>query len=409
MYPDTFIGSAPTIGPIKISPLIGLFILTLPALILIILKEWNHIRFRLFDAAFLALMGFIAVRGLMTTDSVNELGLVLAYCGYSVLVYYGSAAVSQDGRAVKSILYTLAGLTVFIIGYGLLEFALNYNLLYEDLVAAKIPGIGKYNRSGSTLAHPISLGVFLIQTAPVLLYLFARSRKTSSRLFWGVALVVSALAIEVTFTKGSWFTAGIIAAIAATLLIYRYPSIRKQVLLLIAVTLASVLLLAALSTETISQSTTSEQRMEQSVAVREYLWRNSIPAFLENPIIGSGIFNSPVLLAEVTGNEYLLDRPLAIGNLYLTILVEFGVVGSVLTLLTFILLMRQLWHIYKRADENRWLIVVFAVSIAAVMINGMTAGTLFLWAVMVVFWLLNGIIRAMYEQGPAHSANTESL
>jgi O-antigen ligase len=102
-------------------------------------------------------------------------------------------------------------------------------------------------------------------------------------------------------------------------------------------------------------------------------------------------------VAQITQNPKQLEHPIAIGNLYLTALVEFGIIGISLSVAMMVLLGRQILSLLSCPGDRHWVVLAITVSIAAVFINGMTAGTLFLWPIMVVFWLQLGIIRAFFE------------
>ena len=208
LYPDTFVRAGVHIGPARVhlSPL--LFIVASPAIAAHFWRNRKMLRLRALDYMLVATMTYITVHGLLAVSGINARGLVIMYCAYTLLIYYGTSVLARRERVMRTIFTVLAGVTVVIAVYGMIEFFLNWNILYEDLVRGSVTGISEYNRVGSTIAGPVAFGIFLTMMIPYLIFFFAESTRKTRTLLLGAAVVLVASALYVTFTKGSWITAG---------------------------------------------------------------------------------------------------------------------------------------------------------------------------------------------------------
>jgi len=330
------------------------------------------------------------------------MGLLAAYAGYSLAVYYGTAIVAQQKNALRIIMWSVAVIGCLIVLYGLLEFLLNRDIIFEGIIdqdRVSAPG-EDYFRIGSTLGHPVALGLFLVQLAPFLIYFLIGSRKKIARIAWSLAILASVVALESTFTKGAWGTALIIGGVAAVVLIWRYPQARRQVVISF---LLITLLLGAFSilfSDSVRSGIFSEQRRVESFSPRLYMWERAPLAFLEHPFFGVGMGQGNIEVAKINpDNRKLLLRPIAIDNLYLTTLVEEGLVGFTLLGATLILIGRQAWMLIRNQRALLYLVLPATTVVAATLIDGFTFDSLLVWPNMVIFWLAAGIIRALTESG----------
>lgn len=401
MYPDTFIKSVGLeIGPFRLSSVAILFVISAPSIVLYAWSNQASLKLKALDYLIVTLMAYLVIRGLATTFEANIWGLVVAYALYALLLYFGVAVLGQKYGVINTVFITLSVASVLIAAYALLEFILNENIIYGDLIKEMVPGNVRFNRSGSTLAHPVALGIFLLQTSPFIIFFYVRARSIKKRLLIGAAIVLNALALEVTFTKGAWISAGILGFVALAYVILKRPKERKPVILLTLAVCAATTLLFINNRSTFQYSVTSEDRVNISVVNRVYLWDLSLDIIKNNPVFGEGMYRGPIAIQEITNqrNDFHLKKPLAPGNLYLTILMENGIVGFLLAGCTLFLLFREAYILIRKKGVYIWVIPILF-SISGLFIHGMSSGTIMVWPIMVTFWMCAGMLRAVSELG----------
>jgi hypothetical protein len=410
-YPDTFVRLGLRIGPFRVSPLGVLFVLAAPA---ITWFAWTHrswLKWRLVDLFLLALMLFVLVRGVVAATNGNQAGLVGAYVGYALLLYYGMAVIGQEGVGLRIMFMTLITMSTIAAAYALIEFFLGRNVLFEDIISKELlpfPGKG-YHRSSSTIGHPGPLGTFIVQVAPFFLFYFIRARTVARRLAWGAAIVLGALAILVTFSKGVWAAAAFLIVAGMSWLIWQRPSSARSLLLLLLTTILAVGAFVIFNYDTVNAGTFSKARTRESFAPRSYMWSKVPSTFLAHPLVGAGMWQAGTEIFRVNPAPEWGNRPTSIDNLYLTVLVEQGIVGIILAGTALVFMGRQGWQLLKE-ESGRYAIwgLAPAVSMVLILIKGLTSDSVMIWPNMVVFWLTAGMLRSLVE-GIRHRKEIASM
>ena len=399
LYPDTSTDAAISLGAIRVSPLGALFVLTAPFLLIYAGRRRHELSISLLDVLLPATMAYLAFRGILAATTANGVALTAGYAAYSLTIYYGAAVLAQRSVAVRVITVTIVSVGLVVVALGMLEFFLERNVLYEGLIKqSSIPFRGAgYHRSGSTLGHPLALGLFLVQVAPFFVIFFAKADTVLKRIAWGVAMIGLALTLLVTFSKGPWGTAGILAASAMAYLLWKKPAARKLTMVLaVAVVLSSALFFVVFHENTMA-GTFSRARTSESLSPRKYMWSRTPAVIGANPVFGVGMWQGGPEVARIDPVDLGENQPTAIDNLYLTIIVEDGLVGALLLLVTLALVFRQAIGLFRGGGDYATWGAAYLISMGAVIINGMTMDTLLMWPGMVMFWLVAGMMRAMYE------------
>lgn len=404
LYPETFVSVGLRVGPFRISPMAVLFIIAGPPVSWYFWTHRKELRPGLIDVTLPLCLVFVTVRGLLAATNGNELGLVIAFTCYVLLLYYGTAVLGQNNAAVKVVFHTLAILAIIISAYALLEYFLADNLLYGSLTEKKSPFKSvEFYRSGSTLAQPAVLGIFIVQVLPFLMYLFFVSRNNREKILWGLASGLSVATLLVTFAKGSWVVALLMGMGAVLYIVIRWSRFRQglktSLLILAAFCIVILTTLAFVSLQNLNFNLMSEERQWESVDMRWIMWQEAPEVFTQQPLVGVGIWQggNDVLHHVVEEGNLDLSHPIPLSNVFITILVEEGLIGSLLLAGTLILAGRYAWLVIKGGGESARIAVPVTVSMAALLINGMTADSLLIWPVMVVFWLEAGLIRSQAE------------
>ncbi|MFA5816015.1 MAG: O-antigen ligase family protein [Bacteroidales bacterium] len=326
-----------------------------------------------------------------------------------MLAYYGAVVLGKGDSAARTIIHAIAILTVVISAYAIIEFLFNNNMIYGALTEEKVPiRSEEFHRSGSTLAQPVALGIYLVMTIPLLVYSFVMSGNFSRRVFWGVAIVAALAALLVSFSKGSWLTAIIIGFMAFVYLLVerrKFKGILRPVITLIASSLLIFTLIVSISYRNVAFNVFSPERRLESFGFRKHMWEKVPGEFGEHVLIGVGMWQGDDDLYRIAyaeeaseGLEYG-EGLIPIDNLYLTVLLEGGLVGISLLAVTLFLIGRQALTIIRSGGTRATFTIPLAAGMVALLINGATADTLMVWPVMVVFWLYAGLIRARAEDG----------
>lgn len=398
VYPDPFVTVGFHLGSFRVSPMGLLFVAAAPALTWFSLRHRYLIKGSMIDIMLSITLLFIGTRGLMEASTGNELGLVVAFVAYIILLYYGTAVVSQGSYRTLFILLVVIG--VMAAAYALIEFALGENVLYGSILKESVipfPGHG-YHRSGSLLGAPGPLGIFMVQVAPFFLFFFMRAASRTRKVLWGLAILLVALALLVTFSKGPWGTAVVLTIGGAVWLARHQTPAARSLLLLFLVVTVGLGTFSLVFYSTVKSGTVSKARTNESTEPREYMWSRVPRTFEANPLLGAGLWQGNAEIFRVNPAPVYKNRPSSIDNMYLTALVEQGLIGVILVASTLWLIGRRGWKLLKNggdAAEWGW---PPAVCMVAVMIAGLTSNDFMTWSNMVVFWLAAGMLRALAEQ-----------
>jgi O-antigen ligase len=401
LYPDTGTDFAWHLGSIRISPLGVIFVLTAPQIIIFSLLHLGRLKFRWTDMAILAAIGYVTLRGVVaqTGVSTNGVALVFAYGGHAAVLYYGAAIALQSKKALQVTFITLTALLAMVSVYALIEFAFGRNILYGDIIRESVtPIAGKgYHRSGSLMGHPLALGVFILQAAPFLIFLFAVTRSVKWKITLGGVFIVSVLALETTFGKGPWAYAAIMGSLAVIWFAWRNPSSRRAITLLLVSVAVGVALMTAIFSSNVGAGTFSKVREGESFNPRIYMWSRVPTVFRSNPLFGVGMYLGGPIVANVEPVITGEHKPTAIDDLYLSVLTEQGLVGFTLLTAAVILIGRDAWRLIRKGGKMaKWALpAVFC--LAVTIMSGFSMDTLWMWSAMVVFWFTAGLLRALVE------------
>ena len=399
LYPDYLISVGLRLGPVRLSPMSLLFVFAAPAVLWFFWKQKATLKYSVVDAVLVTALFFVGIRGAFAATNSNELGLVVGYIGYALLLYYGTAVVGQRKGALRTLFTVLVSLGVIVAVYAVVEFAIGRNIIYEGIIKenmAPYSGAG-YHRSGSTMVQPDSLSAFLVQVSPFFIFFFIKA-VGSRKVAWGAAIVLSMLALLLTYSKGGWGTAAVLVLVGLVLMIKRRPASARPLL----ITLISGLLVLGGFTvafhSTVYAGTLSKARTSESFKPREYMWSRVPETFMENPLIGAGMWQGNAEVIRVSQAPEAKNRPSSIDNIYLAVLVEQGIIGVLLTSATLILFGSQASKLLNGGGPIvEWGLPVVA-SMALILISGLTITSLMIWPNMVVFWLSAGMLRSLVER-----------
>lgn len=389
LYPDTMTNVSYYIGAIRFSPLLILFLISAPVITFYVYKERYRFPARLLDAFFVSTIVYIVARGLIaSTGDTNLTGLVLAYGGYSVVIYFGAAVIYQSREYVPWTISILAILAAIVSLLAIPDFLLNWNFPYEALIRDKITFKSvEYRRIGSTIAAPGQMSAFLVMIIPFVVYVFIHARSSSKKAIFGLLILTVIVALWMSFVKISWLVFIIMVIGGLVFLIIKRPEgLAKQMVIVGLSAIFVVSIFSFLFWDRVELLLFSEQRQSESIDMRLRSWESSPETFTNNPFFGTGIWR---------GNTESASQ--AIDNLYLTIIVEQGIIGFSLVIATFILMIRNVLKLLHEDDVSRTWTILILISLGSLLLTGLTSSPIFVWPTMVVFYLFLGILRALIE------------
>lgn len=400
LYPGTLSGDEIWFGPVKINLVGMMLVISFPFIAAFLWQARKKISPGYLDLFIILTISYVTVRGLIAARQANETGLlIVAYAGYALVFYYGMAVLGQWWSSIKTLFMITIAIGVIVAGYALVEYYATSNFLFEGIIEGRVPEPGwGYHRSGSSLGHPVVLGLFLVQIAPLFIVCYYRARGRMARIAWMASIILLALALEVTFTRGAWITASILAAAGISWALWRHRELRRTTVMLVIAVGLSILLFTVFNAETVSSGTFSKARRHESVTPRLYMWSKTPGVFLENPLFGAGMMRGVDEIYRLEAPpEKWTNPPSAIDNLYLMMLVEQGILGSLLAGAALVLIVRQGIRLIRSGAAYGAVALILGISMSAVFIDGFTFDTMLNWPNMVIFWMSAGLLRALAE------------
>ncbi|SHJ85636.1 O-antigen ligase family protein [Desulfofundulus thermosubterraneus] len=238
-------------------------------------------------------------------------------------------------------------------------------------------------RSPGTIGHPVVAAAVLLPALFAWLeYALCQTAGRKKYIAW-LCFSVMVLGILLTFSRGAWL------AFLVTLLLFLL--VRGYIVRLRFIPILALLLLCFYMTPigTYVQMRLSMTSINDgSISHRLLMYGWVTERWLETPfsfLIGNGVGYS---------REELLNSPppdglLVVDNIWLTMLMEVGLVGTAIILIVQVL--SSLKNLLRGLTWNQWV----ALSILSLSIDGLTFETFFWEQVGVLIWLLTGVLSTM--------------
>lgn len=389
LYPETFIAVPPEVAGISVIPLNLLMPVVLMVSSFCILVRRRSLGFTLIDGALLAFFSYLLIRNVVAGIEVTA---IIKYSVYGIGVFYLARVAFSDERCRRIFLWSIAAIVGLIVAYGFIESALQENIVFYDSIAEIVPEPQTgFHRAGSTLAHPVVLGALMVQVLPFLILLSTQT-KARQRLLALAVTAGAALMLLLTFSKGSWLSAGILVLVALALMLIRRD---LKMLRLLWAGLAAI----AVATLVFWNQIRAEigWRTDRSVGHRWRAWRGALEAVQDAPVFGVGFKQGSATLMEMeVGRQYLhfAGRTIAVDNNYLSLLLEAGIVGFCLWILFIAALgLAGIRYLLARGLQPSWVLAGMT-GIAGLCVNAVTFEAWLIWPTYLMFMTTAGIITA---------------
>lgn len=319
---------------------------------------------------FALVIGICAVTSISLEESRNIALLMIAF----VLSYFVVINTIENEKQFKFILYIFSIAAVITAFYGLYQYM--FGDLYSQAWLDKEMFEDIKMRVYSTFENPNVYGEYLILAIPIIAGLLWTEKGIFKKLFWLGSLGVTMLALALTFSRGCWL--GIILAIGLLAIMID----RKFILLGIVV----LLFLPFVLPESIINRFLSIGNMgDSSTSYRVYIWMGTLAMLADYWFsgIGLGITSFNTIYPIYSYND--ISAPHS-HNLYLQLVVEFGIVGLIVFL-------GMLYNFYKETiisicKKKNILTSSLIAGVSGFMLQSMFDHTWYNYRVVLIFWII---------------------
>lgn len=319
---------------------------------------------------FALVIGICAVTSISLEESRNIALLMIAF----VLSYFVVINTIENEKQFKFILYIFSIAAVITAFYGLYQYM--FGDLYSQAWLDKEMFEDIKMRVYSTFENPNVYGEYLILAIPIIAGFLWTEKGIFKKLFWLGSLGVTMLALALTFSRGCWL--GIILAIGllAIMIDRRFILLGIVVLLFLPFVLPESIVNRFLSIGNMGDSSTS---------YRVYIWMGTLAMLADYWFsgIGLGITSFNTIYPIYSYNN--ISAPHS-HNLYLQLVVEFGIVGLIVFL-------GMLYNFYKETiisicKKKNILTSSLIAGVSGFMLQSMFDHTWYNYRVVLIFWII---------------------
>ena len=319
---------------------------------------------------FALVIGICAMTSISLEESRNIALLMIAF----VLSYFVVINTIENKKQFKFILYVFSIAAVITAFYGLYQYM--FGDLYSQAWLDKEMFEDIKMRVYSTFENPNVYGEYLILAIPIIVGLLWTEKGIFKKLFWLGSLGVTMLALALTFSRGCWL--GIILAIGllAIMIDRRFILLGIVALLFLPFVLPESIINRFLSIGNMGDSSTS---------YRVYIWMGTLAMLADYWFsgIGLGITSFNTIYPIYSYNN--ISAPHS-HNLYLQLVVEFGIVGLIVFL-------GMLYNFYKETiisicKKRNILTSSLIAGVSGFMLQSMFDHTWYNYRVVLIFWII---------------------
>ncbi len=308
---------------------------------------------------------------------LNLLGVLYFCSGAFVLYFLASQTIERDTGKVRRYMQGMALITIAVSLWGVLDYAAG-------------GGIDDGNiRAVSTLGDPNVLALYLAMAIPLLLYLRLSSDGRRARIAWTAGALFSTACLILTFSRS-----GYIAFLTAVLSFFsrwhRQWFFRALAACILLVAVAEV---SEIERFSIRSTMTSPQgrRMIQ-------LYASVLSGAKDNLLLGVGWRNWKAVVNRRSSDNGAISlgpvaSPRTLKNMYLTLLIEQGLIGLFFMLLIFVAALQAFYRGSYQVQDQSLQILLWAIFSSALgfMANMLFFDSFYFLAVQVTFWFLLGL------------------
>lgn len=388
IYPETFIYPKLTIAGVAVSPLGWLTPILAIVTAACVYSQRKELSPGWPEFILLIFYSYVFARSLVSGYDIPGAG---KYIVYGAGVYLLTAIALKDNRFRMFFLWVLAVIALLIIVYGFIEFLFQSNIIFQEYMGTVVTDPPKgIHRIGSALAHPVVFGSVLVQLFPFFVLFWAESKTKRNQIFGIFMIVVSLIAVLLSFSKGSWLAISVIfLAGLATLLVRRSDKLLKMA--------AGIAALIAISLMVFWRQVYNEivWRADFSVNVRLRTWREALRLIGERPLLGYGFRRGAIELQNTAAGQHYLEissRPIPVDNGYIWVMLDHGLIGLVLWVAFIVsVIATGINRLIVERREDYWTVAALA-SMATGMITAITFDAWSVWPTFLLFIVATAIV-----------------
>ncbi len=365
-----------------------------------------------FDKPLLVIVGAVFASELANPGRVTSLSSYVAksfaFFLSFVLLYFFTVSVIRTRRSVEVLVKVLVGGATAVAAFAVVERRTGYNVFYHldsVLPFLSFEGIGRiYARSGrlrviGSAQHPIALGAMFAMLFPLAFYLARRAGR-----FWWLAVAGLSFGVLATASR----TAVVMLIVIAAVFFWLKRAETKRLAPLLVPMIVAVHFVVPGALVTVKEAffpaggiVAEQTRLGQGenpelAGGRLRQLRPMLDEWSHKPVVGEGWgtrvsgFNVPFRNAPILDDQWL------------NTLLELGAVGFAAWIWLLVRAVRRLGRAAKRDDEDSWLYVALAASIAAFGVGMATFDAFSFIQVTFVFWFVLAVAGALLSlPGPA--------
>lgn len=395
LFPENFISGLPFLATRNGFPLTLFLPIMVAVMTLYILRRREYIHIDMVGGLVLLFFAYTLARNI----SGPEYLAAIKYFVYGIGLFYLTAILStQKEVLLNAIVYVIAALVLLTAAYGMLEYGIQKNIVYFDYIIQTVPDprIGLH-RVGSTLAHPVAYGAFLIQGLPFFLIVWMKLRARVISLWslalFNVAVLLAVMALFFTYSKGSWIVA--VLLVICLFLTLRTSITRNMILPAIIVVVMLAIMLGVFWDEV---RTETEARAQSSIEFRWRTWQTTLDSFSDHPVTGVGIKQGKEDLQKHEDQEIIqeVNNVMPVDNHYLGLLLEAGIIGFTIWMIFLVLILREAIKVVRVPGPGRTLAMAALFSLLGLCLNSVTFESMLIWPNFVLFWIAAGMTHGLF-------------
>jgi len=361
----------------------GELILTLIAFLFKAIRGKRSIRFELLDLFVLAFAILMIFGGLFSVSPSESLPPASVFFCFMLSYFLIVNLIKTKELLKKLISFSLVSFTICSL-YGIYQNffeAPDTTWTDEDMFSAI------ETRVVSTFENPNVFGEYLIMLIPLALTFMLLAKKMSGKSLSLVSLVASVAALIFTWSRGAWL--GCIVSLLIFFIILNKNSLGAYIMGMLAFPLA----IPFLPESIVSRFTSIGNMTDSSTSYRVYIWEASLGMIKDFPLTGIGIGTGAY---QAVYSEYALagiETAPHSHNLYMQIMIELGILGFAVFMLTMFLFVNKAFTFIKSTSfsDARLLVGAVTCGIVAILVQGLTDYVWYNYRVFAFFWMMIGI------------------
>jgi O-antigen ligase len=337
----------------------------------------------------------VGAMSLLWSEHLREAAREFRTVVLEAAIFYGLLrAMAHERRDIWRVAdaWVLGGAIIAVVGVG--QWAFGQNLITADGVWRVRGFYGSPNNLALYLGRvlPLCVAIFLFGTSASQEAGTAAKRR---RWLYGLASVVLAVAVLLTYSRGAW-----LLGVPASLLFLAAMRGRRALAITVGLLVIAAVVVAVIVGS--GRLTSLLDTGEGTTFFRLQLWQSSWAMVRDHPLLGVGLDNflyyyRTRYVLPTAWEEFNLSHP---HNLVLDFWLRLGLMGLVVLGWLLVAFFRQGGRLYRRLQEGgeRWLVLGLMAGMVNFLAHGLVDNAFFLVDLAFVFMLMLALVQAICDQ-----------